>query len=417
MSYPAAKKINYFNKTIAYSMAEADVRVIIKNFTDDSIKIFEADFGFARGKFGTDAKQSIVYASKNTPCEPTLPVRKKEDSALFDNNVKLENYDAEICRFIKSYLIIPVRYVDHVYGNIVLCYRKQHNFTEEELALATTLGNTVAQSITINWLVEKEQKDLALAEKQKETETLLAQEKVKTEFIANATHELRTPLAIMKGNIDLALMGKENKAQARESLLAVSEEINILAEILQDLALLTSKNSTEKQLINPRSIDLKNLLSQTAKRLQGLANQKKIKITIKTTRDNMNVLGSQNHLEKLFLNLIRNAITYGKVGGSITVDASTNKGEAIIKIIDDGVGISKEDQPKIFERFYQGDKAHSSHGTHSGLGLAIAKWAADTHGGNINVKSTPGKGSTFTVSLPLLDEKSSEAKRPRVQRS
>lgn len=402
--YPAAKKINYFNKTILHSMAEADVRAIIKNFTDDSIKIFEADFGFARGKFGIDTKKSIVYVSKNMPCEPVLPQRKEENNILFDNNVKLEDYNGEICQFIKSYLIIPIRYVDHVYGNIVLCYKKQHNFTEEELALSSTLGNTIAQSITINWLVEKEQKDLALAEKQKETETLLTQEKLKTEFIANATHELRTPLAIMKAEVDLALMDKKIDS-AHIALRTVNAEIKILAEILKDLALLTSKDKGGKEEMLKEDIDLIRVIELSKKRLENLASGKKIKISLDTKKiQRVNIVGDESYLEKLFLNVIRNAVTYGKEGGKIEINISKEKDFVKIKVIDDGIGISREDLPKIFERFYQVDKAHSSHGTHSGLGLAIAKWAADTHGGSIDVKSTPGVGSTFTVSLPLAQE-------------
>ncbi len=399
MNTPTSNKIDAINKTILRSMAEGNIDYIVKNFTDDSIKIFGADFGFIRGKFMNNSKTSMIYQSSNMPCEPVLPVRKRGGNALFDSQVKKSNYEGEICRHLKSYLIVPIRYVDHVYGNLVLGYKKYHDFEKEELLLSDTIGNALAQIITINWHAEKSQKDLALNAKQREIEVLLEQEKLRTEFIGNATHELRTPLAIMKGNAELAQMEGSPKS-AKEALGVVIEEINILSNILNDLTLLTSITKDPKGLMPKTRVNISDLIGESISRLSNLAENKKISIRIKGGAS-LFVLGNKNHLEKLFLNIIKNAIAYGKESGYIDIDLLKEKNTIKVKIKDNGMGISREDLPKIFERFYRADKAHSGSGNHSGLGLAIAKWVAEIHGGEIKVESAEGKGSTFTVLLPL----------------
>jgi signal transduction histidine kinase len=98
--------------------------------------------------------------------------------------------------------------------------------------------------------------------------------------------------------------------------------------------------------------------------------------------------------------LIDNAITYGKEGGKIKIHAGDKKDKVVVEIADNGIGISKDDLPHIFERFYRADKSRNSEGKHSGLGLAMVKWITDLHGGKVEVKSTEGVGTTFTVTLP-----------------
>src|SRR3989344_2440243 len=189
-----------------------------------------------------------------------------------------------------------------------------------------------------------------MTKKQKRAEILLAQEKLKTELLANATHELRTPLAIMKGNIDLALLEKGNSKSITDTLSAVNTEIKILSETLKDLALLTSTPKNTENVLELTDVDVSNLLTKTAKRLETVANEKNIKIKIKKERGLM-VSGDEKYLEKLFLNLIKNAITYGKDNGNILTKEYKDKNTVIVDVTDDGIGISEEDLPKIFERF------------------------------------------------------------------
>lgn len=404
-----SQKINVLNQATLRVMAEESNLSIIKNFTDESVKILEADFGFAWGKFNDTDTYKLTYKSPDTPYNPTIPKRKSKKSVnyrnhnlIFDINVKKGNYEPDLSQYLKSYIIIPISYGDHIYGSIVICYKKPHNFTDEELALAEAVGNTIAQAITINWVVEKEQKALTLAEKQKETEILLAQEKIKTEFIANATHELRTPLAIISGNVDLALSGGQKKSlKSKESALkAIKGEVAHLSSILVDLSLLISPHKN-KDIITAVPLNLLKFIKETVERVKVLSGKKGISVKV-INSPNVFISGDEKYLEKLFLNILKNGITYGRKHGKITIEVQKKPRKALVIIKDDGIGIPKEDLPHVFERFFRVDKSHSSYGKHSGLGLAIAKWIVEMHGGSIEVESTYGKGATFLITLPVI---------------
>lgn len=395
--YTIPQKITVLNETILDSMTEKDATAIVKNFTESGIQILEADFGFAWWKFGDSDEFKLAYKSPNTPYEPFMPRKKashytsiKKKKPIFDSNVSGKKYGtSDISPFMKSFVIIPIYHKKHIYGSLTLCYKKRHVFSEEELTLAQAIGHAAAQAITIHRLVQ--------------TDILLAQERLKTEFIGNATHELGTPLAIMRGNVDLALMNKSNLKFAQNALKGIDVEIKILSDILKDLVLLTSPNKDINHIISQEPVNITKFIATLAKRLKTVARGKKIKIKIKNEKLNIFVSGDEKYLEKLFSNLIKNAITYGKKNGNIIIDFVKKPNTVAIKIADDGIGISKEDLPKIFDRFFRGDKAHThKQGNHSGLGLAIAQWVTELHGGTIEAKSVQGKGSTFTVTLPRL---------------
>lgn len=383
---------------------------VIKKFAEEGERILGADAGFALEISSRTDNLETVYASQDMSLDPSIPKKKigqpsieKRRNILFDSDVQDEQYGSGISGHFKSYLIIPIRYGEHVFGSIVLWYKDRHTFTEEEFVLAETIRNMVSHAVNTNWLIEKEQKFLEMAEQQKSIEELLSQERSKTEFIANATHELRTPLAIMKGTIELALIDKDNVAVPRKVLSDVNGEIDILTNIIKDLSLITSPNYAIGQVLRPTSVNVEDLIGTLVARTQAIALQKNIQIRIKKGGGTFLIAGDEEYLIRLFLNLIKNSITYGKKDGHTFVELSKEKNMVKITITDDGIGISKEDLPKIFDRFYRGDKAHTrgAYGNHSGLGLSIAKWIAEAHGGKVTATSELGTGSIFTVVLPI----------------
>lgn len=236
-----SKKITLLNEAIFDSMVQANDKVIIKNFTETGIRILGANFGFAWWKFSDKEDYKLAYKSPSTPYNPFVPRKNGGHSTairtkkpFFDTNVKKKNYGlSDISPYMKSYVIIPISHSNHLYGGLTLCYKRQHHFTEEELTLAQAIGSTTAQAITIHRLLENEKGRYKEEMLLKEAEASLQQEKLKMEFIANATHELRTPLAIIKGNVDLATVHRDRDVKLSSvALRAINNEVKHLSDIL-----------------------------------------------------------------------------------------------------------------------------------------------------------------------------------------
>ena len=261
-------------------------------------------------------------------------------------------------------------------------------------------GDTLVIQCNIRDITERKRLDLI-----KETERLLEEERLKVGSIADATHELRTPLAIMKGNVDLALRGLGKSAKNPKSALrAINYEIEHLSGILTDLSLVTSKAWELKNRIVYEEVNLKTLLKTTVARCKALAYKKNISVACRKV-PSITLMGDKGYLEKMLINLIKNSIIYGHKNGHTRIEATASKEHVTIRVIDDGIGISKEDLPFVFERFYRADKFHKSGGNSVGLGLAIVKWIAEIHGGSVSAKSVSHeKGSIFSVSLPIKRE-------------
>ncbi|MDP1625458.1 MAG: PAS domain-containing sensor histidine kinase [bacterium] len=248
--------------------------------------------------------------------------------------------------------------------------------------------------------------NMDLTEKRKASEAarlerFLEQQRKKIDFIADAAHELRTPLAIIKGNVDLAIRGGlTDKASIEETLRAIDHEVLHLDRLLADLTLLTADRGEFKSKVGAHLIDIGLLVEGIAKRHEGFALKKTVSMCIDTLPD-VQVIGDERHLERLFSNIVSNAISYGKPGGSVWISGRIEGDKILIDIKDDGIGISKNALPHIFERFYRAESSRSKDTGGTGLGLAIVKWISEAHGGSVNATSTEGGGSTFTVTFPL----------------
>ncbi|MDE2399739.1 MAG: PAS domain S-box protein [Patescibacteria group bacterium] len=234
----------------------------------------------------------------------------------------------------------------------------------------------------------------------KESKRLLEVERWKVESIADATHELRTPLAIIKGNVDLAMRHISKKPKPmRTALKDINYEIGRLAKILTDLSLITSKAWELKNRIVYKKLDLRVLVKKVVGQCKPLAYKKNISIT-SSEMPRIIMLGDEGYLAKMIINLVKNSIIYGRKNGHTKISVKKSKNLITISVADDGIGISEEDLPHVFERFYRADKFQRSHENNVGLGLAIVKWVAEIHGGSVKVQSVQKKGSVFSVSIP-----------------
>src|SRR4030043_1438909 len=219
------------------------------------------------------------------------------------------------------------------------------------------------------------------------------------EFTADASHELKTPLCALKGEAEVLLSKPRTAEEYQEGLAHFIEQFDHLNQMINDLILLSKFDATQVELKRvPLRLDL--LIKDLCNLFQILAEQKENSLEMGTMEE-ITVLGDKVRLQQLFTNLIDNAIKYTS-RGSIHVTVERNKDSALVKIRDTGIGIPKEEQEKIFKRFYRVDKSRSKETGGVGLGLSIAEWIAHAHPGKIEVESELNKGATFTLSLPIL---------------
>jgi two-component system, OmpR family, sensor kinase len=216
-------------------------------------------------------------------------------------------------------------------------------------------------------------------------------------ILADVSHELRSPLTAIRGNLDLLRRGAfENSAERDASLAAIDSESARMQRMVQDLLLLAQADAGVE--IRKQPVELDTILLDVYRQARLKAGG--VKVTL-GSEDQAQVLGDPDRLKQLFTNLLDNAIKYTPNGGEVTVSLVRDTQWVHVAIADTGTGIPEADLPKIFERFYRVDKARSRDRGGTGLGLSIVKWIVDAHDGHIDVKSEVGKGSTFTVSLPL----------------
>lgn len=226
------------------------------------------------------------------------------------------------------------------------------------------------------------------------------------QFSADASHELKTPLTILKGEVEVTLRKERSPEEYRQTLTSNLEEINRMSQIVDDLLLL-SKADTGQVQVNKEDINLSEILSEVVSQMDRLARSKDIRINTSNHWEEIHILGDALRIRELFLNLIENGIKYTEAGGSIqvTLAKEVSEGElakfARVVVSDTGIGIAKDDQARIFDRFFRVDKARSREQGGSGLGLSISKWITDVHQGEISVESEIGKGSIFIVKLPI----------------
>ena len=221
-----------------------------------------------------------------------------------------------------------------------------------------------------------------------------------TRFTADASHDLRTPLALIRTNAEIALRRPRSDADYREALtriLATSEETS---ELIEQLLMLARSDANVTQLkLQPTS--LYPVLQAVAQKASLLALGKGLAFSDFVEPCNRALFANEPALERLFLSILDNAIKYTPAGGHVVLRLHLEDAQAIIEVADNGIGIAEKDLPHVFERFYRADQVRSRETRGSGLGLSIAKWIAESHNGSIELQSQPGQGTKVTIHLPL----------------
>jgi signal transduction histidine kinase len=218
------------------------------------------------------------------------------------------------------------------------------------------------------------------------------------EFTLHASHELKTPLTVMRGELETALSEGNITPAQKEHLLSQMDEIERLAKIVDGLTLLTKADAGQIKL-NFEPVRLDDLVRESVADTKILAQPQNIQVNLAAC-EQISISGDRHRLRQLLLNLTDNAVKYNHPSGTVAVSLRCDNGFAEFKIENTGAGIAPELQPRVFERFFRGDSSHSNSIEGCGLGLSIAQWITDAHHGNIQFVSEPNKLTVVTVRLP-----------------
>ncbi len=227
-------------------------------------------------------------------------------------------------------------------------------------------------------------------------------ERQKDEFLANVSHDLRTPLAGIKASIGVVLANEPpgTPEPLHRLLVNIDSASDRMAKLIGDLLELARLQAGRIQL-RPDRCDLRALALRVVAAIEPLARERGQRVTVDVPAQPVPIVADAERLERALLNLLGNAYTYGRSGGTVCLTLARREGEALFAVQDDGPGIPRADQRHIFERFYRGESDATRPGQGSGLGLTIARAMVELHGGRIWVESVPGSGATFWISLPI----------------
>lgn len=222
-----------------------------------------------------------------------------------------------------------------------------------------------------------------------------------TQFTADASHELRTPVSLIRTEAELALRRSRTETEYKESLRQILQEAERTTQLIEQL-LEVARADSGRESLSMQRVDLPELLRSVVDSWKQMAEARDIRFSTQICDSGVSVIGDQTLLRRLSEILLDNAFKYTSSPGSVRLTLEAREETAFLMVQDSGIGIAQQDQQKIFERFYRVDKARSREQGGVGLGLAIAEWIVLQHRGTISVESSPGEGATFLVRIPLV---------------
>jgi len=307
----------------------------------------------------------------------------------------LSSVNSRLASYGIAVLLIVVAFVTLATASVAIMIGRALSPVKKVTATAQSIASSSDLSRRVNYHGSKDEIGQLAATFDQMIEQIDGLLRSQRSFVADASHELRGPLTVIRGNLDL-LKRNLSEEDRSESIRVLETEMTRMTRIVNDLLVLAEVESG--QLDQEQTVSLKELLLDAHERALQLAGERQIVIA---RQEDLWVKGDAHRLDQLIGNLVGNAIKYTPEGGTITLSLYQDGDWARLDVADTGMGIPAEHLPHVFERFYRVDKARSRRSGGSGLGLAIVKGIAEQHGGKVSVTSEAGKGSTFSVWLRL----------------
>ena len=303
---------------------------------------------------------------------------------IFDINI----YILTILLFVPNLLVTYFLLNKFFYDRIKVIYKSIYKFK----------GTSKITEIDIDH-VEKEAKEWADA-KEEELDQMKKDDNYRREFIGNVSHELKTPIFNIQGYLQTLIDGGLNDENInlkylKRANISVDRMINILDELE-----VISRLETEQDELDFQKFNIVELVHEIFDLMEMKASEMNINLKLKNESQGVTVVADRNKIQQVLMNLVSNSIKYGKDGGDVIIRFFDMHNNMLIEVSDNGIGIAQESLDRLFERFYRVDKNRSREIGGTGLGLAIVKHILEGHNQTINVRSTKGKGSTFSFILP-----------------
>lgn len=257
------------------------------------------------------------------------------------------------------------------------------------------------------WATVTEIPDLGLVTVLRDISAYKALDQMKRDFVTAFTHDLRTPLATVKGYVELVRMDGPTTQRQQEDLVGITRAANAMKALIEDLLELSRLERLEE--LTREKIHLRKAVQETISAATPQAKAREITLILDQADNNLFIEGNSVLLSRAVGNLLDNAIKYTPKGGEVHIRVGQNNGHALISVIDNGPGIRATDLPRLFEKFYRA-RPELDDVPGSGLGLAIVKTIAEQHGGQAWAESQPDVGSTFTIALPIFKSETGETK-------
>ncbi len=394
------------------------LRQYLKNFTEVSQKIRNKEF-YARldesnkGQLGEISSNfnSMIFMMEQTIKElegnriKTESILKSISDGILaidiNSNIILINSKAKDMLGCKDECV-EGNHINHsINQNDVLREIMYYRGTKESKKVEITLDSEEVYAINFDPIYLQENKEVIIGTivNIKDITQRVKLENMRSEFVANVTHELKTPLTSISGFVETLRLNENINVSTRNRFLGIIEtESNRLKRLIDDILLLSF--TEEKSNAYKEIVIINDVYNEIEDIVNSLANTKDIEINCLINPQKIELLANREYIKQILLNVISNAIKYTNDGKQIFIDIHTDNKNVVISIKDQGIGIPKEDIPRIFERFYRVDKARSRDVGGTGLGLAITKHMVKSMNGTIEVKSELGVGSEFTINIP-----------------